>query len=52
VGLAAFRSAFREVTDWGALLAAATIATLPVVGVFLLTQRTVGSGMLDGSTRD
>ena len=52
VGLAAFRSAFREVTDWGALLAAATIATLPVVAVFLFAQKHVLKGLLDGSLRD
>ena len=52
VGLAAYRSAFREVTDWGALLAATAIATMPVVAIFLFAQKHLLSDLMDGSLRD
>ena len=52
VGLAAFRASFREVMDWGALLAAATIATMPLITVFWIAQKHVIPGLLDGSLRD
>ncbi|MNX65096.1 L-arabinose transport system permease protein AraQ [compost metagenome] len=52
VGLAAYRASFREITDWGTLMAATTLAILPAIGVFLAGQRYFIQGMLAGSLKD
>ncbi len=52
VGLAAYKSSFREITDWGVLMAATTLSVVPAVGVFLLGQRYFIRGMLAGSVKE
>jgi ABC-type glycerol-3-phosphate transport system permease component len=37
--------------DWGALLAGSTVATLPVLLAFVLFQRQIVDGLLQGSGR-
>ena len=50
VGLALFAQAEHSV-DWGALLAGSTLATAPVLLAFLLFQRQIVEGLLQGSGR-
>ncbi len=50
VGLALFAQSEHSV-DWGALLAGSTVATLPVVVAFLIFQRQIVEGLLQGSGR-
>jgi multiple sugar transport system permease protein len=50
VGLALFAQAEHAV-DWGALLAGSTLATIPVVAAFVLFQRQIVEGILQGSSR-
>ena len=50
VGLALFAQTEHSV-DWGALLAGSTLATLPVVIAFLLFQRQIVEGLLQGTGR-
>jgi multiple sugar transport system permease protein len=50
VGLALFAQSEHSV-DWGALLAGSTLATAPVVLAFLLFQRQIVEGLLQGSGR-
>ena len=52
VGLAAFKSAMREATDWGLLMAATTGAVAPALLVFWLGQRHFVRGMLEGAVKD
>jgi multiple sugar transport system permease protein len=52
VGLAAFKSAMRETTDWGLLMAATTVAVAPALLVFIAGQRHFVKGILDGSVKD
>lgn len=52
VGLAAFRSSMKEVTDWGLLMAATAIAVLPAIAVFVLGQRYFVRGLLEGAVKD
>jgi len=52
VGLAAFKSAMREATDWGLLMAATTVAVAPALLVFLVGQRHFVRGMLEGAVKD
>jgi multiple sugar transport system permease protein len=41
--LFAFRA--QHTTEWGLLMAAATLATVPLIGIFGVTQRYVLSGI-------
>jgi multiple sugar transport system permease protein len=50
VGLALFAQSEHSV-DWGALLAGSTIATVPVLLAFVLFQRQIVEGLLQGSGR-
>jgi multiple sugar transport system permease protein len=50
VGLALFAQSEHSV-DWGALLAGSTVATLPVLLAFVLFQRQIVDGLLQGSGR-
>lgn len=52
VGLAAFRSSMKEVTDWGLLMAATAIAVLPAIAVFVLGQRYFVRGILEGAVKE
>lgn len=37
--------------DWGGLMAASTIVTIPVVVIFVLAQRRMGAGLVSGSVK-
>lgn len=52
VGLAAFRSSMKEVTDWGLLLAATAVSVVPAILVFVIGQRYFIRGLLDGAVKD
>lgn len=52
VGLAAFRGSFREVTDWGLLMAATAMAVVPALFVFMLGQRAFVRGIMAGSLKE
>jgi multiple sugar transport system permease protein len=52
VGLAAFLASMKEVTDWGLLMAATTVAVLPAIVVFLLGQRFFIGGLMAGAVKD
>ncbi len=51
VGLAVFKGSFREITQWGDLLACSVICTIPVVGVFLLGRKYFINDILKGSIK-
>ena len=51
VALAAFKSSMREVTDWGLLMAAMTVAVAPPIAVFLIGQKFFLKGLMDGSVK-
>lgn len=52
VGLAAFRSSMKEVTDWGLLMAATAVSVVPAIAVFMAGQRYFIKGLLEGSVKD
>jgi N,N'-diacetylchitobiose transport system permease protein len=41
----------RDTTDWGAVMAASTLLTLPVVAFFLAVQRRMVSGLVSGAVK-
>jgi ABC-type glycerol-3-phosphate transport system permease component len=49
IGLAEFSTEFN--TDWGAVMAASMIMTLPIVLMFLVMQRLFVTGMMSGATK-
>jgi ABC-type glycerol-3-phosphate transport system permease component len=49
IGLAEFSTEFN--TDWGAVMAASMIMTLPIVLMFLVMQRLFVSGLMSGATK-
>ena len=49
VGLQHFSTA--NTNDWGGLMAASTVVTLPVVIVFVLAQRRLGAGLVSGAVK-
>ena len=52
VGLAIYKGSFRELTQWGELLACATICTLPVVAVFLVGKKYFINDILLGGVKE
>ena len=52
VGLAIFKGSFRELTQWGELLACSVICTIPVICVFLLGKKYFISDILQGSVKE
>ncbi len=52
VGLAIYKGSFREITQWGELLACSVICTIPVIGVFLLGKRYFISDILQGGVKE
>lgn len=52
VGLAIYKGSFRELTQWGELLACATICTVPVVGVFLIGKKYFINDILLGGVKE
>lgn len=51
VGLAAFKGAFRETTEWGQLMAAGVISVIPALAVFLVGQKYFIQGLMAGSLK-
>lgn len=51
VGLAAFKSSFREVTNWSLLMAGTLISVVPAIGVFLAGQKYFIAGITSGSVK-
>ena len=49
IGLAEFSTEFN--TDWGAVMAASMVMTLPIVIMFLAMQRLFVTGMMSGATK-
>lgn len=52
VGLSAFKGSFREITNWGDLLACATICTLPTIFVFISGKKYIINDLLQGSLKE
>lgn len=52
VGLATFKGSFRELTNWGDLLACATICTVPTILIFLLGKKYFINDLLQGSLKE
>ena len=52
VGIAALKGSYRDVTDWTILMAASTVAVVPVIGMFLLGQRVFIQGLLMGGVKE
>lgn len=52
VGLAIYKGSFREITQWGELLACSVICTIPVIGVFLAGKKYFISDILQGGVKE
>jgi len=52
VGLAFFKGSFREITNWGDLLACAVICTIPTILIFLLGKKYFINDLLQGSLKE
>ena len=52
LGLAVFKGSFREIINWGDLLACAVICTLPTIAVFLLGKKYFINDMLQGGVKE
>lgn len=52
VGLASLRSSYREVTNWGVLMAATVVASLPAIAAFLAGQRYLVQGLTAGGSKE
>lgn len=52
VGLAIYKGSFRELTQWGELLACSAICTIPVVCVFILGKRYFINDILLGGVKE
>ncbi|MBC7476179.1 MAG: carbohydrate ABC transporter permease [Candidatus Sericytochromatia bacterium] len=51
VGLAAFKSSFREITNWSLLMAGTLISVVPAIIVFITGQKYFISGITSGSVK-
>lgn len=51
VGLAAFKSSFREITNWSLLMAGTLISVVPAVIVFIIGQKYFIAGITSGSVK-
>jgi len=52
VGLAIFKGSFRELTNWGDLLACAVICTVPTILIFLIGKKYFINDLLQGSLKE
>lgn len=52
VGLAIYKGSFRELTQWGELLACSVICTIPVILVFLAGKKYFISDILQGGVKE
>ncbi|WP_018155041.1 carbohydrate ABC transporter permease [Demetria terragena] len=51
VGIGLFRFFGQNTNDWGGLMAASSLVTLPVMVVFVLAQRRLGAGLVQGAVK-
>lgn len=51
LGLAIFKGSYREIIEWGDLLACSVICTIPAVGIFLLGKKYIINDMMKGSIK-
>ena len=51
LGLAVFKGSYREVIEWGDLLACSVICVLPAIGVFLAGRKFIMNDMMKGSIK-
>lgn len=52
LGLAVFKGSYREIIDWGDLLACSVICTVPIILIFLTGQRFIMNDMLKGGVKE
>lgn len=52
LGLANFKGSFREITQWGQLMAYSVICSIPVIGIFLLGKKYFINDVLGGSLKE
>lgn len=52
IGLANFKGSFREITQWGELMAYSVICCIPVIGIFLLGKKYFINDILSGSLKE
>lgn len=52
VGIAALKSSYRDVTDWGVLMAASALSVIPIITVFLAGQKHFIAGILQGGVKE
>jgi len=52
VGIATLKGSFRDTTDWPLLMAAASVAIVPVIIVFLLAQKQFIAGLTAGGVKE
>lgn len=52
LGLAVFKGSFREVIQWGDLLACSVICTLPAILIFLVGKKYIINDMLQGGVKE
>ena len=52
IGLAIFKGSFREITQWGELLACSVICTIPVIGVFLVGKKYFINDIMQGGVKE
>ncbi len=52
VGLAIYKGSFRELTQWGELLACATICTIPVIALFIAGKKYFINDILLGGVKE
>ena len=52
VGLAIFKGSFREITQWGEVLACSVICTIPVIGVFLVGKKYFINDIMQGGVKE
>lgn len=52
LGLAVFKGSYREIIEWGDLLACSMICTLPTIIIFLLGQKLIMNDMLKGGVKE
>lgn len=52
LGLAVFKGSYREIIEWGDLLACSVICTLPTILIFLAGQKLIMNDMLKGGVKE
>ncbi len=52
VGIAALKSSYRDITQWGVLMAASTLSVIPVIALFVIGQKQFIEGLLQGSVKE